>query len=142
MFRGAAQDPKTVRYLLCLIVAYPLALAFASLRWPAAKHAFSALVGVFLAQFVFGDAWVHSAFSATVAYLILALTGPFRAFDGFRHNLVFGWMMLYMTAVHLHRLHHDYMGWSLDFTGPQMLLTIKLSALAYNLYDGSVMAGK
>ena len=31
----------------------------------------------------------------------------------------------------------DYLGWSLDFTGPQMILTIKLSSFAYNVYDGT-----
>lgn len=30
------------------------------------------------------------------------------------------------------------MGWTLDHTGPQMILTIKLSALAYDYFDGTV----
>ena len=136
----AGQDPKTLRYLLCLVLAYPLALVFAAIRSPTGKHAFSAAVGVFLAQFVFGDEWFHSAVSSSVAYAIMAL--PTRVFGSFRHNLVFLWMMGYMTAVHLYRLHVDYMGWTLDFSGPQMLLTIKLSAMGYNLYDGAVMADK
>lgn len=36
------------------------------------------------------------------------------------------------------RNRQDYLGWSLDFTGPQMILTIKLSSFAYNVYDGTV----
>lgn len=30
------------------------------------------------------------------------------------------------------------MGWTLDFTGPQMILTIKLMSFAFNYYDGVV----
>lgn len=44
--------------------------------------------------------------------------------------------MLYISLSHLYRIHVDYLGWSLDFTGPQMILTIKLSSFAYNLADG------
>ena len=32
----------------------------------------------------------------------------------------------------------DYMGWSLDFTGPQMILTMKLSMYAFDVYDGTL----
>lgn len=48
---------------------------------------------------------------------------------------VMAWMMLYMTASHIYRLYTDYLGWHLDFTGPQMLLTQSLSSLAYQLAD-------
>jgi len=48
--------------------------------------------------------------------------------------------MLYITVGHLHRQYINYLGWDMDFTGPQMVLTIKLYSLAYNLYDGEVLA--
>lgn len=51
---------------------------------------------------------------------------------------VFAFVMAYMSLSHLYRLYVDYLGWSLDFTGPQMILTIKLSSFAYNVYDGVV----
>lgn len=53
---------------------------------------------------------------------------------------VFAFMLAYMCGSHLYRMYVDYMGWSLDFTGPQMLLTIKLTAFAYNVYDGRMLA--
>jgi hypothetical protein len=43
-----------------------------------------------------------------------------------------------MSVSHIYRLYVDYMGWTLDFTGPQMLLVIKLTSFAYNYYDGVV----
>lgn len=42
----------------------------------------------------------------------------------------------YCIVGHLHRQYINYMGWDLDFTGPQMVVTIKLYSLAWNLYDG------
>jgi hypothetical protein len=55
----------------CLFIAYPLAIIFANLRVPLLKHIFSLGTGLFMAQFVFGSGWVHAAFSAGVAYLIM-----------------------------------------------------------------------
>jgi hypothetical protein len=49
-----------------------------------------------------------------------------RALDGSRHLLIFGFMLLYLFTMHLFRMYHDYMGWTLDITGPLMLLTIKV----------------
>merc|ERR1712160_196297 len=46
--------------------------------------------------------------------------------------------MIYMTFGHLHRQYINYLGWDMDFTGPQMVLTMKLYSLAYNLYDGEL----
>jgi len=45
-------------------------------------------------------------------------------------------MMAYMSGAHIYRMYTDYLGWHLDFTGPQMLLTQSLTALAYQLHDG------
>jgi lysophospholipid acyltransferase len=53
------------------------------------------------------------------------------------YDQVFFFVMTYMSLSHLYRVYVDYLGWSLDFTGPQMILTIKLSSFAYNVYDGS-----
>lgn len=32
-------------------------------------------------------------------------------------------------------MYHSYLDWRLDFTRPQMLITIKLTTLAFNLTD-------
>eukprot|EP00003_Mantamonas_plastica_P006565 TRINITY_DN1538_c0_g1_i1.p2 TRINITY_DN1538_c0_g1~~TRINITY_DN1538_c0_g1_i1.p2 ORF type:complete len:458 (+),score=121.13 TRINITY_DN1538_c0_g1_i1:636-2009(+) len=39
---------------------------------------------------------------------------------------------------HIYRQYTDYMGWSMDFTGPQMIITIKLTTFAYNYHDGQL----
>ena len=45
-----------------------------------------------------------------------------------------------MSAGHLHRQFINYLGYDMDFTGPQMVLTIKLYSLSYNLYDGYLIS--
>jgi len=45
--------------------------------------------------------------------------------------------MGYMAACHLYRQYVDYMGWTLDFTGPQMVLTVKLTSFGFNYADGA-----
>lgn len=35
-------------------------------------------------------------------------------------------------------MYTDYMGYTLDFTGPQMLLTLKLTTFAFDYSDGQL----
>eukprot|EP00543_Licmophora_paradoxa_P012498 CAMPEP_0202476344 /NCGR_PEP_ID=MMETSP1360-20130828/93374_1 /ASSEMBLY_ACC=CAM_ASM_000848 /TAXON_ID=515479 /ORGANISM="Licmophora paradoxa, Strain CCMP2313" /LENGTH=387 /DNA_ID=CAMNT_0049103547 /DNA_START=311 /DNA_END=1474 /DNA_ORIENTATION=+ len=44
-------------------------------------------------------------------------------------------VMLYCVLGHLHRQYINYLGWDLDFTGSQMVITQKLHMMAFNLYD-------
>jgi hypothetical protein len=106
---SVGQDGATVRYLLTLLLGYPLSLVFALLP-PALKHVFSAVTGIVLAQFVFGVEWCHPLAAAAGTYLILLVTGVSRSTRSLRPALVFAWMMGYLTVLHLYRLHVDYMG--------------------------------
>ncbi|GMF46478.1 unnamed protein product [Phytophthora fragariaefolia] len=122
-----------LRYVLCLFAAYPLALVYKLLPSASLKHVMDVAVGVSVAQFVLGSGWVHSFVSSLLTYALVKF-GPARHAP----TLVFLFNMLYMSASHIYRLYVDYMGWTLDFTGPQMLLVIKLTSFAYNYYDGVV----
>ncbi|OQR86312.1 lysophospholipid acyltransferase [Achlya hypogyna] len=124
--------PDQLRYTLSLFAAYPLALVFRALP-PAGKHWFSFITGVLMAQFVLGSQWIHSFLAATTTYALVKFAPPTAA-----PALVFVFNMAYLSASHLYRIYVDYLGWSLDFTGPQMLLVIKLTSFAYNVYDGAV----
>lgn len=128
---GLATDQ--LRYVLCLFAAYPLAGVYKLLPSAALKHVFDIVVGVLAAQFVLGSGWVHSLLSAAVSYALVKF-GPAK----YAPYIVFLFNMAYMSAAHIYRLYVDYMGWTLDFTGPQMLLVIKLTSFAYNYYDGVV----
>jgi lysophospholipid acyltransferase len=127
--------PATIdvlKYLIAILASYPLSAVFAAIpnSMPAAKHLFSLVFGVVLAQFVFGYEWVHALVTSAVVYLVVAGTSRIRAFDSWRHLIVFAFMLLYLFTMHLFRVYHDYMGWTLDITGPLMLLTIKVRCVS------------
>jgi hypothetical protein len=44
--------------------------------------------------------------------------------------------LLLLTPPSLPRAYTDWFGWTLDFTGPQMILTIKLFTFAFDCHDG------
>ncbi len=52
----------------------------------------------------------------------------------YRYTMV--WAMGCMSAAHLYRMMTDYGGWSLDFTGPLMIIVQKVTLVAYALHDG------
>ena len=74
---------------------------------------------------------MHGVVSATVTYLI-CLMAPRKHV----HVYVFVWAMGYMTLSHLYRMTFFYMVDQFDFTRTQMVLTMKLTSFAFNLYDG------
>lgn len=131
---SAGQDYETVVYLLGVFLCYPLGLIMLALPYGKLKHLFSFILGAFLLQFTIGVQWIHHLISSLVAYAMFLILPAKIA-----KTAVPIWMMVYMTAGHLHRQYINYLGWDLDFTGPQMVLTMKLYALAYNLYDGQVI---
>jgi len=45
-------------------------------------------------------------------------------------------VMGYMVACHVYRMYVSYMSGIFDFTGTQMVLTMKLTSFAYNMFDG------
>jgi len=97
------------------------------------KHLFSFLLGAFLLQFTIGAQWVHQLIASLLAYAIFILFP--RSISKLLVPLM---IVLYLTLGHLHRQYVNYLGWDLDFTGPHMVLTIKLYSIAWNLWDGEV----
>lgn len=134
---GAVGFPaEQLKYLLCMMLGYPLGFIYSKLRRDD-KHLFSLAFGFFIAQFVFGTMWVHSFITSGFVYLFLLLTKNIAALDGTRHFIVLLFCMAYMSFSHIFRVVDSYLLWELDYTGPQMLLTIKLTSLAFNLHDGT-----
>lgn len=128
------QDVETLEYLLGMLICYPLGMIMLALPYGKLKHIFSFLLGAFLLQFTIGIQWIHQLISSLVAYVMFLVLPPEVA-----KTAVPVFAMIYITAGHLHRQYINYLGWDLDFTGSQMVLTMKLYMLAYNLYDGHVL---
>ncbi|GMI10421.1 hypothetical protein TrRE_jg8056 [Triparma retinervis] len=127
-------DVETTSMVLGLFMCYPCGMVMAALPYGRLKHLFSFLLGAFLLQFVLGKQWIHQAITAFVSYTCFLLF-PAKV----NRYLVPLFAISYCIAGHVHRQYTNYMGWDLDFTGAQMVVTIKLYSMAWNLYDGALI---
>jgi len=130
-------DVETLKMTLGMFICYPLGIIMALLPYGKMKHLFSFLLGAFLLQFTIGVQWIHQLITSIVCYLLFLIL-PAKV----SKIVVPVVCMAYVTFGHLHRQYINYLGWDLDFTGPQMVITIKLYSLAYNLFDGEELAMK
>lgn len=128
-------DVETLSYLLGIFLCYPLAMIMTSLPYGQIRHVFSFLLGAFLLQFTLGVQWIHQLITSLIVYAMFLIL-PRKVASKAVPTFVF----LYMVLGHLHRQYINYLGWDLDFTGAQMVLTQKLYMMAYNLYDGELLA--
>lgn len=44
--------------------------------------------------------------------------------------------LVYLSCIHLHRQYYDYGSYSVDITGPLMIITQKVVSLAFSIHDG------
>lgn len=93
------------------------------------------VLGLFLLSFCFGNQLRVLLLQSVVAYAIMWLLPSSRL----TAVVVTIWSMFYMTLVHLCRLQYDYGGYTMDISGPVMVQTQRLSSLAFNLADGSLI---
>ncbi|KAF9540746.1 lysophospholipid acyltransferase [Mortierella hygrophila] len=135
-FSAAVSFPEDqLRCLSALFLGYPLAFAFRLLpaNNPNLKHIASVVTSFFLIVVVVNDlvGLMHLLGSSIAVWRIMGVVegkwGP---------RLVFIGVMLHMSVSHLIRQFNDYRGYKLDHTGPQMILTMKLTSWAFNVYDG------
>jgi len=132
---AAGMDIETVSYVLGMFACYPLGLIMAQIPYGTPRHIFSFLLGAFLLQFTLGVQWIHHLISSLLAYGLILLL-PRKTLKTALPILA----MTYMTLGHVHRQYINYLGWDLDFTGTQMVLTQKLYMIGYNLYDGELLS--
>ena len=128
-------DVETCNYTLGLFLCYPLGMIMNMLPYGQARHVFSFLSGAFLLQFTLGVQWIHQLLTSVVVYLMFMIL-PRRV----NTYLVPIFVMGYCVLGHLHRTYINYLGWDLDFTGCQMVITQKLHMMAFNLYDAECLA--
>ena len=117
---------------MALFAAYPFSAILYVLPNKHLKHLFSFVVGFALVQWIFGPDWIHSFIAAAGTYAICAFAPPKK-----QHILAFVFVMGYMVGAHIYRMYVSYMSAVFDFTGTQMVLTMKLTSFAYNYYDGT-----
>lgn len=98
---------------------------------PATRHAFGLVIGLFLGYFCFGNQAIHLAGLPAICYVAMRTQDP-RVMQ--KHVLTLA--LCYLSSVHLYRQVYDYGSYSLDISGPLMVITQKVISLAYSIHDG------
>eukprot|EP00523_Entomoneis_sp_CCMP467_P002840 CAMPEP_0168742076 /NCGR_PEP_ID=MMETSP0724-20121128/12850_1 /TAXON_ID=265536 /ORGANISM="Amphiprora sp., Strain CCMP467" /LENGTH=502 /DNA_ID=CAMNT_0008789615 /DNA_START=6 /DNA_END=1514 /DNA_ORIENTATION=- len=128
-------DVPTLSFTVAIYLCYVLGGLMNFIPAGKPRHIANILFGVFLMQFTVGVQWMHQLVNAVVTYVMfLVLPRKTAAFA------VPAFVMTYCVLGHLHRQYINYLGWDLDFTSSQMVITQKLWMMAYNLYDGDLIA--
>jgi len=121
MSEAVGFDVETLTYVLGLLLCYPLGMLLNIMPFGRARHVFSFFLGAFLLQFTIGVQWIHQLITSLVVYLMFFIVPRYKL-----QIAVPVFVMSYMTLGHLHRQYINYLGWDLDFTSAQMVLTQKL----------------
>ncbi|GJQ09258.1 hypothetical protein GpartN1_g1049.t1 [Galdieria partita] len=121
-----------VNYVICLLLAFPLGVVYRWIHYPILRILFSIIAGGWLGYSALGLHSLHIVVASFVCYLIM-FTNSKR-----QHRYVFFWAFLYLSVGHIYRQWTDYLGWSLDFTLPLMIVTQKVISLSYALHDGTI----
>ena len=127
----------SIRFALAVYVTVLLAAVTRWLPYASLRHAWSALGGLLIVRFVFrSDAWLSICGVAGACYAVMWLTRPFRALDAWRH-----WASAFVAFGCLtvrHMMRTNVTAINIDDSVLFMVLAVKLYALAYNVYDGTV----
>ncbi|XP_034107167.1 lysophospholipid acyltransferase 6 isoform X1 [Drosophila nasuta] len=127
-----------VNFLICQISALFLASLFRSFLHPSkvsceVRHAFGLSLGLTFGYFCFGQQAIHIAGLPLICYIVIRTQDP---------RIVQRSVMLvamgYLLCVHLMRQFYDYGSYALDITGPLMIITQKVTSLAFSIHDGFV----
>jgi lysophospholipid acyltransferase len=121
--------------MLAVYLCCPLGLAMRLLPSAALRHLFSMLVGVLMVQWTFASTWIHP-FAVSLFTYVVCWAGPKKH----NHKIVMGFLLGYLFCCHAYYQYVYYLTTFFAFTGTQMVLTMKLTAFAYNLHDGRTFA--
>ncbi|XP_011332945.1 membrane-bound O-acyltransferase domain-containing protein 2 isoform X2 [Ooceraea biroi] len=98
---------------------------------PAARHVYGLTIGLALGYFCFGRQAIHLAGLPALCYVAMRTQSP-RSMQ----RVVFVIALIYLSFIHFHRQIYDYGSYTLDITGPLMVITQKVTSLAYSVHDG------
>lgn len=140
--KAAGLSLDSVNFVACHIVSLLLAAPFRYFLHPSTtssefRHSFELTVGFAMAAFCFGKTVVQLVLLSCLSYVILSIgtASNHHAVASKTHVLVFVFSMLYLCCNHVYRQIYDYGSYTLDVTGPMMLMVQKISGLAFSYYD-------
>ncbi|XP_023302562.2 lysophospholipid acyltransferase 6 isoform X1 [Lucilia cuprina] len=131
-----------VNFIICQISAIFLASLFRSVLHPSkvassVRHIVALSIGLVFGYFCFGPQAIHIAGLPAACYVVIRTQSPKVVQRG-----VMIVAMAYLLTIHLLRQIYDDGSHTLDITGPLMIITQKVTSLAFSIHDGFVRQTK
>uniref|UniRef100_A0A3Q3E3L1 Membrane bound O-acyltransferase domain containing 2 n=1 Tax=Hippocampus comes TaxID=109280 RepID=A0A3Q3E3L1_HIPCM len=99
---------------------------------PFVRHVVATLLGFYLALFCFGWYSLHFLVQSGLSYSVIVFAGLEHM-----HKYCFIVTLGYLIVCQITRVYvFDYGMYSADFTGPMMVITQKITSLAFEIHDG------
>lgn len=122
-----------VNTLVCVLLAYPLGILFTMIptSMSSLRHAVCGSVGLAMCVLCFRIETMHLVIQMLITYFIINSSLPGK------QNWALWYCVAHLSLSNLyHRIYH-FEDYSLNVNGPLMIMTQKLSQLAFSVYDGS-----
>ncbi|XP_039753830.1 lysophospholipid acyltransferase 1 isoform X1 [Pararge aegeria] len=122
-----------VNFLIAQLAALCVARLFRKplkLASPEFRHSLCLVIGLLMGYFCFGKQAVHLSVLPMLSYTLLK-SGPQHLMG----NITLTASMLYLSCLHVHRQLYHTGDYTLDITGPLMVITQRVTSLAYSLQD-------
>ncbi|XP_061401273.1 lysophospholipid acyltransferase 6 [Musca vetustissima] len=131
-----------VNFLICQISAIFLASLYRSALHPSkvssnVRHIVALSIGLVFGYFCFGPQAIHIAGLPAACYVAIRTQSPKVV-----QRTVMVVAMAYLLTIHVLRQIYDDGSCSLDITGPLMIITQKVTSLAFSIHDGFVRQTK
>lgn len=95
------------------------------------RHWFELIVGLLAGLFCFGRHILHIFVMPGICYIVMSKVDPKPM-----PRIVLAISLIYLSILHLYRQIYDYGSSNVDITGPIMVVTQKITCLAFSLHDG------
>ncbi|KAF8075974.1 endoplasmic reticulum protein [Lyophyllum atratum] len=130
---GASVDQ--IKLISCLLIAYPLGSVFVRIpsSKPGLRHLFNIVVAIF---FFFPVLKLYSGFFQLLASILGTYFIARYDTSSRMPWIVFIFVMGHLTINHVIRALYGLSYETMEITGPQMVLTMKLTTFAWNVWDG------
>ncbi|KIL67251.1 hypothetical protein M378DRAFT_74038 [Amanita muscaria Koide BX008] len=123
-----------IKLIFSLLASYPLGSVF--IRLPSSQPALRHLFSIAIAVFYFSLLDLCGAFFQLLASILA--TYYIAKYDRSARMpwIVFAFVMGHLTINHIIRAINDFSYETIEISGPQMVLTMKLTTFAWNVWDG------
>ncbi|CAD5234615.1 unnamed protein product [Bursaphelenchus xylophilus] len=134
---GIGVEVDMLNLVFCQVISIPMAILYRNYLGPEKVSReirlwSSMAVGLVLCYFCYGNAIKHPLALIAVSYSIMRFSPTIYV-----HKLVFCFAMGYLIFIHWFRW-YILTSYSIDITGPMMVLTQKVTTMAFSLHDGKV----